>query len=167
MLFDVPSNLLLNSDTPVEKQQQDNPSPKISDSPVQDIEIWSDLRNIPFSQITKYYSYIKGESSFDTHQGVKGLEFPRVMVILDDKSAVGRLFSYEKLFAVKELSPTDKKNINGGKDNTLSRTSRLFYVICSRAQQSLAIVCYTEQPDKLQSYLLENNLFENDEICMP
>lgn len=101
MLFDVPSNLLLNSDTPVEKQQQDNPSPKISDSPVQDIEIWSDLRNIPFSQITKYYSYIKGESSFDTHQGVKGLEFPRVMVILDDKSAVGRLFSYEKLFALR------------------------------------------------------------------
>ena len=166
MLFDIPSNLLLNSDTPVEKQQQDNPSPKISDSPAQDIEVWSDMRNIPFSQITKYYSYIKGESSFDTHQGVKGLEFPRVMVILDDKSAVGRLFSYEKLFAVKDLSPTDKKNINEGKDNTLSRTSRLFYVICSRAQQSLAIVCYTEQPDKLQSYLLENNLFEKDEICM-
>ena len=166
MLFDIPSNLLLNSDMQVEKQQQDSPSSNISDPLVQDMGIWSDMRNIPFSQITKYYSYIKGESSFDTHQGVKGLEFPRVMVILDDKSAAGRLFSYEKLFTVKELSITDKKNINEGRDNTLSRTSRLFYVICSRAQQSLAIVCYTEQPDKLQRYLLKNNLFESNEICM-
>ena len=46
---------------------------------------------------------------FGTHQGVKGLQFDRVLAILDDDEARGFLFSYEKLFGAKETSDTDKK----------------------------------------------------------
>jgi len=40
--------------------------------------------------------------------GVAG--FPRVMVVIDDEEVRGFLFSYGKLFGVKEKSTTDIKN---------------------------------------------------------
>lgn len=127
---------------------------------------WADFVNVPFSQISLFHKYIKGESSFDTHQGVKGLEFPRVMVILDDEAAGGNLFSYDKLFGAKALTTTDKNNIQAEKDNALTRTNRLFYVICSRAQQSLAIVIYSADPSKVRDTLLVKNIFTEDEIIL-
>jgi DNA helicase II / ATP-dependent DNA helicase PcrA len=39
----------------------------------------------PFSHVEFYRSYVSGQTSFDTHQGVKSLEFDRVMVIADDQ----------------------------------------------------------------------------------
>ena len=66
---------------------------------------------------------------------VKGLEFPRVMVIIDDSEAKGFMFSYEKLFGVKNKTQTDKKNEIEGKDTSIFRTKRLFYVACSRAEE--------------------------------
>ena len=127
---------------------------------------WAAFVDVPFSQISMFHQYIKGESSFDTHQGVKGLEFPRVMVILDDEAAGGNLFSYDKLFGAKALTATDKSNIQAEKDNALTRTNRLFYVICSRAQQSLAIVIYSANPEKVRETLLEKSIFAEDEIIL-
>lgn len=127
---------------------------------------WAAFVNIPFSQISLFHQYIKGESPFDTHQGVKGLEFPRVMVILDDEAAGGNLFSYDKLFGAKALTSTDKSNIQADKDNALTRTNRLFYVICSRTRQSLAIVIYSTNPEKVRETLLERNIFTEAEIIL-
>jgi DNA helicase II / ATP-dependent DNA helicase PcrA len=56
---------------------------------------------VPFSQVEDYARYISGASGFDTHQGVKGLEYPRVLVIIDDEDARGFMLSYEKLLGVK------------------------------------------------------------------
>ena len=117
-----------------------------------------------FDEIIKYDEYIKGNSEFATHQGVKGLEFPRVMVIIDDEEAKGFLFSYEKLFGAKEKSETDIKNELEGKDSSMSRTARLFYVACTRAEKSLAIIAYTENIDKVRNTLTDNNWVYNNEI---
>lgn len=117
-----------------------------------------------FDEIIKYDEYIKGNSEFATHQGVKGLEFPRVMVIIDDEEAKGFLFSYEKLFGAKEKSETDIKNELEGKDTSMSRTARLFYVACTRAEKSLAIIAYTENIDKVRNTLTDNNWFYDNEI---
>lgn len=117
-----------------------------------------------FYEIIKYDEYINGNSEFATHQGVKGLEFPRVMVIIDDEEAKGFLFSYEKLFGAKEKSETDIKNELDGKDTSMSRTARLFYVACTRAEKSLAIIAYTENIDKVRNTLTANNWFYNNEI---
>lgn len=65
-----------------------------------------------------FASYANGLSPVGTHQGVKGLEFPRVMVILNDEAAGGFLFSYEKLLGVTPASPTDVKNQRAGKDDS-------------------------------------------------
>jgi DNA helicase-2/ATP-dependent DNA helicase PcrA len=49
-------------------------------------------------------------SQLDTHQGVKGREFLRVMAVISDDEARGFLFSYGKLTGTKEKSKTDLGN---------------------------------------------------------
>ena len=122
--------------------------------------------SVSFTTLEKYYAYISDNTRFATHQGVKGLEFPRVMVIMDDAEAKGFLFSYEKLFGAKPKTETDIKNEREGKDTSMARTSRLFYVACTRAQKSLAIIAYTQDSKAVKATAMKNNWFLNDEIIM-
>lgn len=128
------------------------------------IEAWETALQCPFSRFKEYVKYISEQSMFGTHQGIKGLQFPRVMVILDDEEARGFLFSYEKLFGAKDLSDTDRQNEAQGKETSIDRTRRLFYVTCSRAEKSLAIVAYTKEPQKVKRYALTQNWFDENEI---
>jgi DNA helicase-2/ATP-dependent DNA helicase PcrA len=120
----------------------------------------------PFSQVTSYTQYVSDNAPYDTHQGVKGREFERVMVIIDPSETRGFMFDYEKLLGAKEPSATDIKNEREGKETSLDRTRRLFYVTCSRAKKSLAIVAYTESPVAVQRSLIANEWFSDDEIVM-
>lgn len=108
----------------------------------------------PFGQVRAYAKYVSGKAHFDTHQGVKGLEFPRVMVIMDDREARGFLFKYDKLFG------------GGAEDNQTASTRRLFYVTCSRAERSLALVAYAENPERVRIQLLANGWFKPEEISV-
>ncbi len=128
------------------------------------IDAWREALSVPFSQLYAYVEYISDRSPFGTHQGIKGLQFPRVMVILDDSEARGFMFSYEKLFGAKDLTATDEKNRLEGKDTSVDRTRRLFYVTCSRAQQSLGIIVYTKEADKVADCLYSRGWFQVDEI---
>jgi len=128
------------------------------------IDAWDKALNSTFEEFRNYVTYISDQSRFGTHQGVKGLEFPRVMVILDDEEAGGFLFSYEKLLGAKYPSDADRKNEREGNETSMERTRRLFYVTCSRAQKSLAIIAYTNTPDRVRSRVLEENWFSEDEI---
>jgi len=128
------------------------------------IDAWDKALSNPFSQIEAYVDYISDQSRFGTHQGIKGLEFPRVMVILDDSEARGFLFSYEKLFGAKAPTATDLKNESDGKETSIDRTRRLFYVTCSRAKESLAIVAYTNEPAKVKSHVIEHGWFGEAEV---
>jgi DNA helicase-2/ATP-dependent DNA helicase PcrA len=118
----------------------------------------------PFAQIRPYKKYVEGEAPFDTHQGVKGREFPRVMVIMDDDEAGGFMFSYEKLFGAKERTAGDLKHEAIGAETGIDRTRRLFYVTCSRSQQALALVAYTEQPTAVQQHVIRNGWVRAEEI---
>lgn len=125
---------------------------------------WHEVLQCKIKELEAYNNYISDNSRFGTHQGVKGLEFERVMVILDDEEAGGFLFSYEKLLGAKALSKTDISNADEGKDTSIDRTRRLFYVTCSRAEKSLAIVAYTKNPDKVKEYAISQDWFIEDEI---
>ena len=136
-------------------------------SPESSIDIIDCLDNFlktKFQQIKPYVNYISGQSPFFTHQGVKGLEFPRVMALIDDSSARGFLFTYDKLFGIKDKTDADIKNEREGKETGIDRTRRLFYVICSRAEESLAIVAYSQNPSKLATNLLGKKWFSEEEI---
>ena len=128
------------------------------------IDAWDNALLSTFTQIEAYNEYISDKAKFGTHQGVKGLEFPRVMVILDDEEAGGFMFSYDKLLGTKTPTPKDKKNVEDGKETSIDRTRRLFYVACSRAEKSLAIVNYSANPELVKANLLRNDWFKEDEI---
>lgn len=120
--------------------------------------------SVSFDELERYFVYVTDNTRFATHQGIKGLEFPRVMVIMDDTEARGFLFSYEKLFGAKAKTETDIKNEREGKDTSIMRTARLFYVACTRAQSSLAVVAYTENSDAVKNTAITNKWFSEDEI---
>jgi len=128
------------------------------------IDAWELALSSPFSQIKQYSIYLSDESKFGTHQGVKGLEFPRVMVILDDEESRGYSFSYEKLFGSKGLSKTDLDNLKEGNETGIDKTRRLFYVACSRAKESLAIVAYTDFPEIVKKNAIDYGWFNEIEI---
>lgn len=120
--------------------------------------------SVPFDELERYSAYVTDNTRFATHQGIKGLEFPRVMVIMDDAESRGSWFSYEKLFGAKAKTDTDLKNEKEGKDTSIMRTTRLFYVSCTRAQKSLAVIAYTENAESVKSTAISNGWFAEDEI---
>ena len=128
------------------------------------LKAWREALETPFEQIEGYARYVSDSSDFDTHQGVKGLEFPRVMVVISDEEANGFLFSYSKLFGAKEKSDRDIQNEQEGLETTIDRTRRLFYVTCSRAEESLAIVAYSENPAAVKAMVLREKWFDENEV---
>jgi DNA helicase II / ATP-dependent DNA helicase PcrA len=122
--------------------------------------------NAPFSQVQPYADYVSDAAPFDTHQGVKGREFDRVMVLMDALETRGFMFDYEKLFGAKPQTVTDEKNVREGKETSLDRTRRLFYVTCSRARKSLAIVAYSEAPEVVRTNVIRNGWFRENEVLL-
>ncbi|EKN6084581.1 UvrD-helicase domain-containing protein [Yersinia enterocolitica] len=127
-------------------------------------DAWSRSLSASTRELENYISYISSASPYDTHQGVKGLQFPRVMAILDDEEARGFMFSYDKLLGVTPHSKTDQENESVGDDSSPKRSRRLFYVICSRAQKSLAVVAYTKAPDLVERTVISSGWFTKEEI---
>lgn len=137
---------------------------EINDEMEEDLQAWVKVMDLSISMVRKYDDYVNQHTRFDTHQGVKGLEFERVMVIIDDSEAKGFMFSYDKLFGVKELTETDIKHIEAGEESSIDRTLRLFYVTCTRAKESLAIIMYTSDPNKVRNQAINKGWFAEQEI---
>lgn len=146
------------------KLTEKNPDSDILEKDDDLIIAWENALQADFNEIKNYHDYISENSPYGTHQGVKGLEFDRVMVIIDDDEARGFMFNYDKLFGVKEKTKTDLENIAKGIETGIDRTRRLFYVACSRAKESLAIVAYTNNPDQLKENVIDFKWFTQEEI---
>ena len=98
---------------------------------------------------------------------VEVMDLPINMVrSYDDYEIKGFLFSYDKLFGVKDLSNVDLKNRENGKETSIERTQRLFYVTCTRAKNSLAVVMYTNNPERVKTETIRKGWFEENEIIV-
>lgn len=160
-LFDLPNDIHIllarnDEDSDTDEQSQDSLTNRIN--------ALEEAMHTPFSHIIKYHDYVSGKASFDTHQGVKGLQFERVMVIINDEESQGSTFNYGKLLGITEKSDADISNEQKGKETTIDRTRRLLYVTCSRAIDSLAIVFYAENPDSAYKKIINCGWFTADEI---
>lgn len=158
-LFEIPESLIpfIKHDDPHSSNDEE-----VAENDI--LSAWRTFLESPFLQIIPYTHYISKADISGTHQGVKGLEFKRVMVILDDHEARGFLYSYEKLFGVDALSDTDKRNELEGRDNAIARTLRLLYVTCTRAEESLAILVYSKKPNQVRDYAIQQKWFDAQEI---
>lgn len=155
-LFDIPEPLKAHASGVIEIAATESSEEDEREDPQtqRDLAIQGFLQ-APFSQVEPMAEYLSGNAHFDTHQGVKGLEFDRVMVIMDDTEARGFTFKYEDLF--------------GGKiagDKTVENTRRLFYVTASRAKESLALVAYSTSPDRVRNFVVEQEWFTHDEVVV-
>lgn len=118
----------------------------------------------PASQLLPYHTYILERSPFGTQQGIKGAEFDRVLVVLDDAESNHFQFSYEKYLGLKDLSDNDRKHIDVGEETVVDRTRRLFYVSCTRALKDLAVVLFTADPEQAEAHIRQLDLFEGEAI---
>lgn len=148
-LFPIPEEMVpFSKPIHAEESEDDDPDTKT--------KAWREFGETPFHQIKAYSQYVKGEARYDTHHGIKGLEFPRVCVIMDDHEARGFAHSYEKLVGVKE-----------GTEATIENTRRLFYVTCSRAEESLALIMYSASPEDVAKHFIGQGWLSEDEIILP
>lgn len=134
----------------------------VDDDPL--LSAWTTAFGVGFDQFERYYRYVSGDTELDTHQGVKGLEFPNVLLVLDDHNAKGFLFNYGKLFNSTPLSVTDQNHISAREESTLDRTRRLFYVACSRAKAGLAILLYSDDVHAARLQAVKYGWFADDEV---
>ncbi|MFJ2376116.1 UvrD-helicase domain-containing protein [Streptomyces sp. NPDC087769] len=146
------------------------PDPRLSfylepEGPHRDIVLTSETREAlgafarcDVDEISAYFKYIRQESPYSTQHGTKGAEFSKVIVVLDDEEGKYQLYSYEKLFGIKELSETDKRNIAAGKESVLERTRRLLYVCVSRAIDSLAVVVFAKNATEAKLTIEKSNI---------
>ena len=113
---------------------------------------WAEALRADPNDLAAYDRYVDSRGYFDTHQGIKGLEFPRVLAVLSDAEARGRMFKYDKFLG------------GDGTDDSLTMIRNLFYVICSRARESLALVLHSSDPDAAKSSVVGRGFFTDGEV---
>lgn len=118
----------------------------------------------PASQFWGYYNYVNDHSPFSTQQGIKGAEFERVLVVLDDDEGTHYQFSYDKYLGIRPLSDRDEANRREGNETVVERTRRLFYVCCTRALKDLIVVLFTADLATAQRRITELGFFSADAI---
>lgn len=121
--------------------------------------------NCSVKEVWGYNTYINEESPFSTQHGIKGDEFMRVVVVLDDEE--GRRstsYSYEKLLGIKALSDRDNANLDAGQETTLDRTRRLLYVCCSRSLKDLAVILFASDTQVATQAILATGIFRQEDV---
>ena len=130
------------------------------------IDALTRMMNCDVEELIAYRTHLTEESPYSTHQGVKGAEFERVIVVLDDEEGRHNQFSYEKLFGVKAPSDTDRENLKEGRESVFERTRRLLYVCCSRSTSALAVVFYCSDVSRAVSAMRNSGLPEAGQIMV-
>jgi DNA helicase-2/ATP-dependent DNA helicase PcrA len=116
------------------------------------------------NELWAYRRYFTEESPFATHHGVKGAQFERVLVVIDDEEARFSQYSYGKYFGYVPLSENDEAKRAAGEESILDRTRRLFYVCCSRALKDLAVVVFVPDVDAARAAIVAQGLFPEASI---
>lgn len=116
------------------------------------------LFTMPTGELQSYCDFIMQNTPYSTQHGVKGEQFADVLVVYDDVEAAWNLYSFTKLLTPQTAGePTDGQRERGRK---------LAYVSFSRARQNLRILLLTPSPDDARKELLEQQLFEEDQIVI-
>lgn len=156
----------LNLPAQVEAEEDDNAEAVEDDGEelTKEVSAMEAFLACPASQFWGYYKYVNDDSPFSTQQGVKGAEFERVLVVLDDDEGTHAQFSYDKYLGIKPLSDRDEVNRREGKETAVERTRRLFYVCCTRALKNLIVVLFTADVAAAHHQIAALSLFPADAI---
>ena len=109
------------------------------------------VKQIPYSEFEKLYSYLEGYVPLSTQHKIKGNEFHNVLVLLDSGGWTKYNFNY--LFNP-EFGQTLKPKERESFERVLLRTEKLFYVCCTRAKENL-VVFFQEPSDEVKAKATE------------
>lgn len=110
------------------------------------------------SQIPPYIEFVKDNTPFSTQHGVKGEEYPNVVVLFDDIEAAWNLYSFSKM-----LTP---ETVGEGTDGQQDRSKKLAYVCFSRAEINLKVILFTPDPEASRIELIESEIFKEGQISI-
>ncbi len=107
-------------------------------------------------EIQPFVDFIYDNTPLSTQHGVKGEEYKNVVVVFDDTDAAWHMYNF-----VKMLTP----NTSGiPTDGQKQRSRKLAYVCFSRAEENLRILLFTPDPEGAKRELIENQLFDEEQI---
>ncbi|MEV6605747.1 UvrD-helicase domain-containing protein [Kutzneria sp. NPDC051319] len=105
------------------------------DRGVRDREFLAAVREVSYQEFAAFAAFRDERTPFSTQHGVKGAEFPNVIVAIEDSS----------------WTQYNMGNLLAGHDNRSAdryeRSRNLFYVCCSRPQSGLAVVFLSDPPE--------------------
>lgn len=108
------------------------------------------------SEVGAYCKFATANTPFSTQHGVKGEQYPNVLVVIDDVEAEWSNYSFTKLLApLTSGEPTDGQR---------ERSRKLAYVCFSRAEVDLRVLLFTPSPAATRAELIESGLLKADQI---
>ncbi len=108
------------------------------------------------AEVAPYASFIARNTAYSTQHGVKGEEYPKVMVVYDDVEAAWNLYNFSKT-----LTPGTAGEPTEGQRG---RGRRLAYVSFSRALEDLRVLFFTANPAAARQELIDKKLVKPDQI---
>lgn len=113
--------------------------------------------NLSCEELPHFHKFISNMTAYSTQHGVKGDEFPKVLVVFDDTEANWNQYSFSKLFTplTSGQEPTE---------NQKTKTYNLAYVCFSRAAKDLKIILFTNNPESAKKEILSNQLLPTSSI---
>ncbi|MBB5061293.1 DNA helicase-2/ATP-dependent DNA helicase PcrA [Granulicella aggregans] len=107
-------------------------------------------------ELPAYASFITNNTAYSTQHGVKGEEYPKILVVYDDVEANWTNYSFARILTPGTAGePTDGQRERGRK---------LAYVSFSRALEDLRVLFFTANPEAARKELLATNLLKADQI---
>lgn len=108
------------------------------------------------TEIPSYASFISNNTAYSTQHGVKGEEYPKVVVVYDDIEANWQNYSFCKILTPETAGePTDGQR---------SRSRKLAYVSFSRALEDIRVLFFTSNPEAARQELIAKKLLEQNQI---
>lgn len=134
-LFELLEDLVTRLDGPLPLPQEDSVEAKHRAA---DEKFYAALLDLPYSQVIAFVEFFLDHTPFATKHGVKGAEFPDVIVVLDDAGSNWTRYSFDKYLTDFDLTKNPPR---------WAKTRNLFYVSCSRPKRRLAVIDLTPASD--------------------
>ena len=93
----------------------------------------SDLRSLPYSEVSSLLRYLRDDTQYSTKHGTKGEEYDDVIVVIDDRA--WNQYNFASVLRGDASRPQYERSLN------------LFYVCCSRAKRNLAVLMESAASD--------------------
>lgn len=110
-------------------------------------------------ELPAFCKFISKMTPYSTQHGVKGEEFPKVLVVFDDVEANWNQYSFSKLFTPQT---SGKEPTEGQK----TKSYNLAYVCFSRAAKDLKIIIFSSSPESAKREIVSSKLFASTQVTI-